>query len=187
MRKIGRKYELLSSRFGLSGSPFSSMEWMEENYNTQTIKKLTENVGIIQFIKEIIDVLSFDIVNIDYLSLELGYFNINERQYISNLCFNEKIHQIKLFLEDQTKWSDSEINSLEIELKELFNLKEVEELFLELGFLKLVSDTNILAYVKHDIDVWLYQEKKPSMEVTFKIENKKFRFVKIEYKGQPFL
>ncbi len=185
-KKIGRKYLLLSSRVGLTGGPFHGMEWMEDNYNDQTLRQLTENVGMMAFIYEMIDVLTFDVVNVEYLSLELGHFDIYERAYISNVCFNKNITQIKLFLEDKTQWSKSEINSMEIEFRSLLKIADLEVLILGLGFTKLLSDTNLITYVKHGIDVWLYQEKRPFMEITLKIENENIRFLKIEYKGQPF-
>lgn len=187
MKKMNRKYELLSSRQGLVDGLFSSMEWMEDNYDNRTIKQLTENVKNVEFIREMIDILSFDVVNVDYLSLELGFFDIYERVYISKICFNENVQQIKLFLEDQTKWPKTELKSIEVEFKSLFKTDDIEGLIFELGFAKLLFNASIITYIKHDIDVWLYQEKKPSIEIKLKVENENFRFLKIEYKGQPFL
>jgi hypothetical protein len=115
IKKIGR-YNDLYHRLGVMDHSFTGMEWMEEGYDSRTLKEVTESCSAVEFLSELFFILLISTPNYNALAHSLGVFDWKNNALFSKEVFNKWINKIIMYpLADSTAYRE-ELGKITIEL-----------------------------------------------------------------------
>jgi len=105
-----RKYSRYASLFhkpGIINDSITGMEWMESDYDFRTLKEVTELCSILEFLNELLTILTIGTPNLMMLGHSLGVFDWRNNALLSKEIFNKLISEIVMYpLNSTTAYKD---------------------------------------------------------------------------------
>lgn len=107
VRKKYERYASLFSKAGILDDSITGMEWMERDYDSRTLKEVTEACSIFDFLNELLTILIIGTPNLIMLGHSLGFFVWKDNAFVSKEVFNKSISEIVVYpLNKATAYKD---------------------------------------------------------------------------------
>jgi hypothetical protein len=133
------RYTSLYHKAGILDDSSTGMEWMDSDFDSRTLREVTELSSVFEFLNELLTVLLIGTPNIMMLEHSLGVFDWKNNVLVSEEIFNRSISKILIYPLNQAIAYKDELGRITIELStEIFFHKDVLAL---LSFHKLSIDT----------------------------------------------
>lgn len=97
LRKKNGRYASLFLKATILDDSITGMEWMESDYDSRTLKEVTEGSSVFEFLNELLTILIIGTPNLMMLSRSLGVFDWKNNALISKEVFNKLISEIVMY------------------------------------------------------------------------------------------
>ncbi|NOS93977.1 MAG: hypothetical protein HOP30_18825 [Cyclobacteriaceae bacterium] len=112
-KKISR-YASAFLRVGYLDGSLSGMEWMDREYDSRTLKEVTQSCSVSEFCNELLAILLIGTPNLSMLCYSWGVFDRKENFMISKVVFNKLISEIAIHPLDKTTAFKDELGRITI-------------------------------------------------------------------------
>ena len=113
--KMHKKFVGLYHRPGILDDSTTGMEWMEKDYDFRTLREVTENCSVSDYLNQLLEILLINTPNYISFAHSLGTFQWKNDTFASTEIFNKEILKITMYPLAKTTAYKEELGEIIIE------------------------------------------------------------------------
>lgn len=95
--RMYRRFQDLYHKPGILNDSITGMEWMEKDYDPRTLREITEDCSVFDYLNQLIEILMIGTPNYIFLAHSLGTFHWQNDAFESTDIFNKGISRIAMY------------------------------------------------------------------------------------------